>query len=102
MITNSHIFRNHEAELYAFGQRLGERFDSSLLLRAMVDPSHLRHVAEKEKSMETLLEEGQQYHFTGDSPSNAAMAAEGHLLIKQYCTNFVRKSWPHVPSEGIV
>jgi len=39
------LYRNHEAEMYAFGQRLGEVFDEKLLQTAMVDPSHLHHLS---------------------------------------------------------
>merc|ERR1711875_84390 len=45
---------NFEAELYAFGQRLGEEFDEATLRKALQDASHAQKQVEREKEVGLL------------------------------------------------
>lgn len=67
---NTFLEWNLEAELYAFGKRLGEEFDSDLLLQAFTDRSYVIKEELKQKEMDfdlkmkdnrELAEEGKFY-----------------------------------------
>lgn len=49
---NTHLEWNLEAELFAFGKRLNEDFDSDLLLQAFTDRSYVIKEEMKQKEME--------------------------------------------------
>lgn len=68
---NTFIEWNLEAELFAFGKRLNEEFDSDLLLQAFTDRSYVIKEEMKQKEME----------FTIQMKDNRELAEEGNLFL---------------------
>ncbi|XP_013145888.1 PREDICTED: 39S ribosomal protein L44, mitochondrial [Papilio polytes] len=88
---NTFIEWNLEAELFAFGKRLNEEFDSDLLLQAFTDRSYVIKEEMKQKEME----------FTIQMKDNRELAEEGDKFINQYTNLYLEAVLPRLPLEGI-
>lgn len=85
---------NFEAELFAFGRRLGEEFDEPTLRRALCDASYARKQMEREKGV-----------GLGDEPAlndNTEMRQLGRGIIDNYVKAYLRTHFPNLPEEGCV
>lgn len=85
---------NFEAELKAFGSRLGEVFNPSLLSTALTMKSHV--MAEIETQKQLGIENVQL-----DLQSNEKLAEEGGKLIEKTIVSWLRTALPAFPEEGI-
>jgi len=81
-----------EAELYAFGQRLGEEFDEGTLRKALQDSSHAEKQLAREKKVG--LESNASL---GD---NSELASLGLEIIENYTKAYLRTHFPNLPEEG--
>ncbi|XP_063368541.1 large ribosomal subunit protein mL44 [Cydia amplana] len=88
---NTFLEWNLEAELYAFGKRLNEDFDSDLLLQAFTDRSYVIKEEMKQKEMEFKLE----------MKDNRKLAEEGEKFIRHYIQLYLEAALPKFPLEGV-
>lgn len=84
---------NYRAELFAFGKRLQEEFDMSLLNTAFTQQSYI--AKEEAKQRELGIEEAdiQMAH-------NLDLSKRGADIAKEYVEAFLKYSLPKVPFEG--
>ena len=85
---------NYDAEIYAFGIRLKEKFNYALLQQAFVDRSYI------------VQEEMRQRSVGVENPSlnlsdNSALAKKGEELITEFVISFLNLSLPKFPRDGI-
>lgn len=85
---------NYDAEIYAFGMRLKESFNFSLLQQAFIDRSFI------------VQEEMKQRAVGIDKPSlnisdNSSLANKGQELITEFVITFLNLSLPKFPRDGI-
>lgn len=85
---------NLNAELYAFGQRLGERFDAAQLQQAFTHRSYI------------VQEELRQQQHDIDQPEtnlrdNGPLIERGRALLAQHTDLFVRAHYPRLPEAGV-
>ncbi|CAG9805052.1 unnamed protein product [Chironomus riparius] len=85
---------NYDAEIYAFGIRLKEKFNYTLLQQAFVDRSYI------------VQEEMKQRSVGVENPSlnlsdNSALAKKGEELITEFVISFLNLSLPKFPRDGI-
>ena len=92
-IRSEHIEWNHKAELYAFSQRLNEKFDQHLLLQAFTDPSHLR---KEEQRLQELSGEGRL-----EISSNKDLSLEGYQQMEVFISKYIAKKIPFLPEPGL-
>ncbi|KAL1140137.1 hypothetical protein AAG570_000069 [Ranatra chinensis] len=87
------VFRNYDAELYAFGKRLGEEFDKELLRQALTERSYIVQEENRQKSVgiESDL----------DLSDNNFFVFEGEQLMSDYVTQYLKTNLPRLPSEYI-
>ncbi|KAM7360488.1 mitochondrial ribosomal protein L44 [Cochliomyia hominivorax] len=90
---SSFIEWNYRAELFAFGKRLQEEFDMSLLNTAFTQKSYIDK--EKAKQRELGIEEADI-----QMSDNADLAKRGADIVKEYVEAFLKYSLPRVPHEG--
>ncbi|XP_045503762.1 39S ribosomal protein L44, mitochondrial [Colias croceus] len=88
---NSFLEWNLEAELYAFGKRLNEDFDSSLLMQAFTDRSYVIKEEMKQKEME----------FAIQMKDNRELAEKGMKFMEEYIQLYLEVVLPKFPKEGI-
>ncbi|XP_013379725.1 39S ribosomal protein L44, mitochondrial [Lingula anatina] len=86
---------NFDAELYAFGKRLGEEFTDSTLKKAFTH----RSFVEKEQSKIQDSFEGDEGLL--DFQSNEDLISSGMTLISDYIKAYLRHHYPSFPEEGI-
>lgn len=88
---NTFLEWNLEAELYAFGKRLNEEFDSDLLLQAFTDRTYI------------IKEEMKQKEMGVDIPmkDNMELIAEGEKFINEYVQLYLETVLPKFPLEGV-
>ncbi|CAH2093915.1 unnamed protein product [Euphydryas editha] len=89
---NQFLEWNLEAELYAFGKRLNEEFDSDLLLQAFTDRSYVIKEEMKQKEME----------FDLKMKDNRELVKEGEQFMEEYIKLYLETVLPKFPMEGIV
>ncbi|XP_047510922.1 39S ribosomal protein L44, mitochondrial [Pieris napi] len=89
---NTFLEWNLEAELFAFGKRLGEDFDSSLLLQAFTDRSYVIKEEMKQKEME----------FAVKMKDNRELSDEGMKFMDEYVQLYLEAVLPKFPKEGII
>nr|XP_026489072.1 39S ribosomal protein L44, mitochondrial [Vanessa tameamea] len=89
---NTFLEWNLEAELYAFGKRLNEEFDSDLLLQAFTDRSYVIKEEMKQKEME----------FDLKMKDNRELVKEGEKFMEEYIQLYLEAVLPKFPVEGIV
>lgn len=85
---------NYNAELYAFGKRVGEEFDKDYLQRAFIERSYV--ISEEEKQKKVGIEDPKIA-----MKDNQEFASNGHLLIEDYSKRYLRTVFPTFPEEGI-
>ncbi|XP_068623361.1 large ribosomal subunit protein mL44-like [Battus philenor] len=88
---NTFLEWNLEAELFAFGKRLSEEFDSDLLLQAFTDRSYVIKEEMKQKEMEINIK----------MKDNKELAQEGDQFINHYVQLYLENVLPKYPLEGI-
>lgn len=88
---NTYLEWNLEAELYGFGQRLNEEFDSDLLLQAFTDRSYVIKEEMKQKELD----------FDIKMKDNKELAEKGDKFINAYIQNYLETVLPKFPMEGI-
>ncbi|XP_014254443.1 39S ribosomal protein L44, mitochondrial [Cimex lectularius] len=84
---------NYNAEIYAFGKRLGEDFDQSALKQALLDESYIKKLAKEQKSVGLEAET--------NIKSNMDMAEEGETLIQDYINKYLTTTLPYLPNKYI-
>lgn len=89
---NTFLEWNLEAELYAFGKRLNEDFDSNLLLQAFTDRSYVIKEEMKQKEMEIEIK----------MKDNRELAEQGEKFLNEYIQVYLETVLPKFPLEGIV
>ncbi|CAH2052160.1 unnamed protein product, partial [Iphiclides podalirius] len=88
---NTFLEWNLEAELFAFGKRLNEEFDSDILLQAFTDRSYVIKEEMKQKEIK----------FDIKMKDNKELAEEGSKFIDHYIQVYLETVLPKVPLEGI-
>ncbi|XP_045453857.1 39S ribosomal protein L44, mitochondrial [Melitaea cinxia] len=88
---NQFLEWNLEAELYAFGKRLNEEFDSELLLQAFTDRSYVIKEEMKQKEMD----------FDIKMKDNRELAEQGGQFMDEYIKLYLETVLPKFPMEGI-
>ncbi|CAH0758692.1 unnamed protein product [Diatraea saccharalis] len=88
---NTFLEWNLEAELYAFGKRLNEDFDSDLLLQAFTDRSYVikEEIKQKEMGIDIKMKD------------NRELSIEGEKFIKEYVQLYLETVLPKFPLEGV-
>lgn len=87
---------NYDAEVYAFGQRLGENFNDDTLRTIFINPSYI----EKEEVRRKELGVGDDI-IPLNLQDNEQLAHEGKKIASRYVKAFLRFSFPYVFEEGI-
>ncbi|CAH0402737.1 unnamed protein product [Chilo suppressalis] len=88
---NTYLEWNLEAELYAFGKRLNEDFDSDLLLQAFTDRSYVIKEEQKQKDLGIDIK----------MKDNRELASNGEEFIKNYVQVYLETILPRFPLEGV-
>lgn len=91
---NSFIEWNQNAEIYAFNERLHEKFDLELLNRAFVFESYVKSEMEKQKATDENI-------IAPDTKHNTDLYTKGSALTSKVVYNYLSKSLPRVPDNGI-
>lgn len=84
---------NYGAELFAFGCRLGEKFDDSLLREAFTTEGYARAEARRQREL------GVQ--FAEPPNTNLRLAEKGEKLLERALLGYVRAAFPYLPEEGV-
>jgi large subunit ribosomal protein L44 len=85
---------NYDAEIYAFGIRLNEKFDVKILQNAFVDRSY---IVQEEMKQRAVGIENPILHIT----DNRKLIEKGEKILKDFINAFLTNSLPKYPSEGI-
>ena len=88
------IFRNYDAELYAFGKRLQEEFDDEALREALTDASYIAKETQRQQELGVS-------HPGLAMNNNKELAARGETVITEYCFGYLRAALPMLPEEGV-
>ncbi|CAK1541653.1 unnamed protein product [Leptosia nina] len=88
---NTFLEWNLEAELYAFSKRLGEEFDSELLLQAFTDRSYVIKEEMKQTEMDFALK----------IKDNRELSDKGIKFMEEYVQLYLEAVLPRFPKEGI-
>lgn len=88
------LYRNYDAELYAFGNRLGETFKDPLLRAALTHTSYIKQESEKLSAL------GMQPDL--QFQDNELLASDGKKLISKFINGYLRAVFARVPEEMIV
>jgi len=92
---SSFIEWNYRAELYAFEQRLHEKFDRNLLEQAFVDHSYIILLENRQK--EVQIEQP-----VIEMKDNRELIPRGDAILQEYVTSFLRLHLPKFPEAGII
>ncbi|GFR57735.1 39S ribosomal protein L44, mitochondrial-like [Elysia marginata] len=87
---------NYDAEIYAFGQRLGEEFDESTLRQAFINRSYVE--GERKKRADLGIDTDAVPLQLED---NSELAEEGFALMSSYLKVYLRNIYPYMFEEGI-
>lgn len=90
----SFIEWNYDAELYAFGNRLGENFNRDVLRQALTEKCYL------EKEEKTQKEVGMEPELK--LSSNSQLVEKGHAFMEQYILRYLTSSLPDLPNRYIL
>ncbi|XP_064612674.1 large ribosomal subunit protein mL44-like [Liolophura sinensis] len=87
---------NYDAEIFAFGKRLGEDFDEDILRQAFTHRSYIDKEGRKRAEL----------GFGADLASlelqdNEELTSRGEEVAHRYIQAFLRTSYPYLPEEGI-
>ncbi|KAH8383195.1 hypothetical protein KR009_007271, partial [Drosophila setifemur] len=85
---------SERSELFAFGKRLGERFELPLLQKAFTERSFANK--EEEKRRQLGIEEADLH-----MPDNTELAEKGIHIARAYVEAFLQHQLPKVPKEGL-
>lgn len=85
---------NLDAEIYSFGKRLGEDFETSLLKRSFTQRSY---VIQEEIKLEKLGVEKSDFNLL----DNRDLAEKGFKIAETYISAFLKYHLPNYPSEGL-
>lgn len=91
---SEYIEWNYDAELYAFGKRLQEDFEGSLLREALTDSSYIAQEVSRQQALGVTVP-------ALTMKGNSELAAVGANIIYDYCVKYLRASLPLLPEEGI-
>ncbi|XP_062562244.1 large ribosomal subunit protein mL44 [Armigeres subalbatus] len=94
MPRSSHSDWNYKAEMFAFGKRLSEQFDSAVLQQAFAHRSFI--VQEEQKQRDVGIEKPEV-----GLKDNSELITLGERLIEEYVEAFVLTALPKLPTEGI-
>jgi len=85
---------NYNAEIFAFGKRLNEAFNTEHLQTAFVDPSYVaqEEFRQKELGVETSL----------NIKNNRNLIEIGEKCISDYVQSYLQYFLPNCPQEGII
>ncbi|XP_060583025.1 large ribosomal subunit protein mL44-like [Ruditapes philippinarum] len=84
---------SHDAEIFAFSQRLGENFDENLLKEAFVQRSYVEQEAKKQKDLGLDTEI--------DLRDNVELSEKGQKLASRFIKAYLRYSYPQAFEEKI-
>ncbi|XP_018333693.1 39S ribosomal protein L44, mitochondrial [Agrilus planipennis] len=90
---------NYDAEIYAFGKRLGEEFDDEILRKSLI---HRSYVIQQE-----LKQEREETTTTTSAPTEIAKEDNSHLIeagkeiIKNYLNKALQNQYPEEPAEAL-
>lgn len=87
---------NYDAEIYAFGKRLGEEFNAATLKRAFVTSSY---VAKEIEQRSALGLESDESHV--ELEDNEDLMRLGESTAEQYITHYLKHCFPLIPDNGI-
>lgn len=85
---------NLDAEIYSFGKRLGEDFETSLLKRSFTQRSY---VIQEEMKLEQLGVEKSDFNLI----DNRDLAEKGLKIAETYISAFLKYHLPNYPNEGL-
>lgn len=85
---------NLDAEIYSFGKRLGEDFETSLLKRSFTQRSY---VIQEEMKLEKLGVEKSDFNLL----DNRDLADAGLKIAESYISAFLKYHLPNYPKEGL-
>ena len=88
------ICRNYDAEIFAFANRLGEKFNDSSLRAALTHKSYV----EKESARLTKLGINSSLNLQ----DNEELSSKGASLISKFVNGYLRAVFPRAPEELIV
>jgi large subunit ribosomal protein L44 len=83
---------NYDAEIYAFGKRLHENFEDSIIRTAFVHESYLEE--EKKKQQELGIEEDET---PSQSFDNSELIASGVTITSNYIEAYLKHVFPKLP-----
>lgn len=89
------MFRNYDSEIFAFGKRLGEEFDTKLLQQALTERSYIIREEEKQKSVGIELP-------ILNLTDNIELSIKGLDFIDDIVKRYLRSILPRLPEEGIM
>ncbi|KAK2181372.1 hypothetical protein NP493_401g02045 [Ridgeia piscesae] len=89
---------NYNAEVYAFGQRVGEDLSEATLRTALTDRSYVEAENEKRKGLET---EEEDEELSLDISHNEELSALGEKLCNNFVKGYLRSTYPNLPEEGV-
>ncbi|GAB0094754.1 mitochondrial ribosomal protein L44 [Sergentomyia squamirostris] len=90
---SGHLEWNYKAELYAFAQRLHEKFDNKLLHQAFTCRSFI--IQEEMKQKEVGVEQPEVA-----LPDNSNLIAKGEEILAKHLDDYINGAMPKVPLEG--
>lgn len=91
---NTYAEWNYNAEVFAFGKRLGEEFKDNLLRRALTQRSYI--VMEEEKQKTVGIEDPKL-----ELEDNSQFSEQGEKFMRNYIQRYLRIVLPRFPEEGI-
>ncbi|CAG0888825.1 unnamed protein product [Cyprideis torosa] len=101
---SSFVDWNYGAELYAFGKRLGEEFDSDLLREALRFESYVVKAIQEEKQLG--LTDFEDFSSDGNDSnevlrSNRSLIKDGRDFMEAFIPTYIRGDLVHLPEEGV-
>ena len=84
-----------DIELKTFSRRLNEDFDMDHLREAITDESY---IYQETMERQRLGLDDSTLFMT----SNKELAKSGKSIINNYCLNYLRTVFPHMPEEGVM
>lgn len=91
---NKYVEWNRDAEIYAFNQRLSEKFDTELLEQAFTHKSYI--VQEEEEQKKVGISDPQL-----DLKDNHELIEEGKQIVPLIVENYLYQALPLAPRECI-
>ncbi|XP_048757948.2 39S ribosomal protein L44, mitochondrial-like [Ostrea edulis] len=85
---------NYDAELFAFGKRVGEDFDEEILKEAFIVQSSIEKEAEERKKVGVEIQ-------MLSSICNEELSLEGKQIVQKYLKAYLRFNFPYMFEEGI-